>query len=387
MTVKFGIDVLQEQAFAPLQGKHIGLLTNASGVDARLQSTVHILHGAEQVELVALFAPEHGMYNLQADSEHVDYQVDGRTGLPVYSLYGQTVKPKLDWLHGLDAVVCDIQDIGVRFYTYLWTLSHLLEVAAECDIEVIILDRPNPLSDFVSGPLLEADQASLVGRFPVPVCHGMTLGEIIKMINQTWLAKSAELQIVRCEGWQRTQTWPHIDRLWVPPSPNMPHLSTLYHYPGSCLVEGTNLSEGRGTALPFEVIGAPWVDADLLAEHLNAYAWPGVMFRPHHFRPSASKFTGVDCGGVQVHITDLAQWNALQVWLGVLCEIQRMYPDNFVFLPSVKPKGLIHFDRLIGNIQVREQIRSGRTLDEITADWYQHEQDFAAQRQLYLMYS
>jgi len=387
LNIQLGIERLEAQGFAPLKHKRIGLLTNASGVNRHLLPTYTILQHTSAVNLVGLLAPEHGMYNAQPAAEQVQSGTDPLTGLPVYSLYGDNLRPSLEIMRQFDVIVCDIQDIGIRYYTYLWTISHLLEAAAAAQVTIMILDRPNPLGGIaVSGPLLEPDQTSLVGRFPVPVCHGMSLGEILTMINQTWLDHPAELQVILCEGWQRSHTWLDTGLAWVPPSPNMAHLSALWQYAGACLIEGTNLSEGRGTTLPFEVVGAPWLDADQLSAQLNHLGLDGVYFRSHQFRPTASKFAGELCQGVQVHITDDIQFQPLRVWLSLIQQIYTVYPDEFVWLPPVRPNGLVHFDRLIGSKSVREAIIAGHPLDEIMMGWAQSTQDFAQARQLFLFY-
>jgi uncharacterized protein YbbC (DUF1343 family) len=383
--VKTGLEVLRETRFAPLAGLRVGLLTNPSGVDSRLVSTYQIFAEAPQVNLVALFGPEHGVLATAPDAERIESNVDPRTGVPVHSLYGAHYRPTVAMFDGVDVIVCDIQDIGVRYYTYMWTMTHVLEAAGEYGVHVMILDRPNPLGgERIDGPLLDISLRSLVGRYPVPIRHGLTMGEMAQMVNALWNPYPAALTVITCEGWQRSMGWPDLP--WVPPSPAMPHLSTISHYVGACLLEGTHLSEGRGTALPFEIVGAPWIDAPDLADALNDEGWPGVRFRPHTFRPFASKWAGEDCQGVQVYITDESVWQPLVVWLGVIVTIRRMYPDHFAWLPpysaGVEPS-IQHFDRLIGTTAVRDQIGAGVSSGDIVAGWIH---DFAEQRRPYLLY-
>ncbi len=278
--VRTGIEVLRRDEFKPLRGLRVGLLTNPSGVDSTLISTVAILRREPDVRLAALFAPEHGVFAAAPDAERIPSTVDARTGLTVHSLYGEHFRPTRAMLADLDVVVCDLQDIGARFYTYLWTISHVLQALGEYGVPVLILDRPNPLGDTVAGPLLRPDCASFVGRYPIPIRHGMTLGELATLINATWNPQPADLTVIPCDGWGRSMTWEQTGLPFVPPSPAMPHLSTARQYPGACLIEGTTLSEGRGTALPFEIVGAPGIDGDRLADHLNGLGWSGVRFRP-----------------------------------------------------------------------------------------------------------
>lgn len=398
MSVRSGLEVLRDSAFAALRGQRVGLLTNPSAVDGRLVSAYRLLAAAPQVQLAALFGPEHGFAGAAPDAEHVGHSSDPRTGAPIFSLYGEHYRPTAEMLRGIEVLVCDIQDIGVRYYTFTWTVSHVLEAAGAHGVPVLILDRPNPLGGaLIDGPLLEASCASFVGRFPVPVCHGMTLGELAQMINDTWNPTPAALTVIRCDGWQRHMRWAETGLPWVPPSPNMPHLSTLAHYPGACLVEGTELSEGRGTPLPFEIVGAPWIDAEALVDHLHAAGWAeamGARFRPIIFRPSASKRAGQDCSGVQVHITDAARWRPIPVWLGLILTIRARYPAHFAWLAAHPDTGAQHFDRLIGSTWVRRQaeadLAAGKDiraiLAELAAEWIEDAHAFAVQRRPYLLY-
>ncbi len=378
-----GIEVLRRDGFELLRDLRVGLLTNPSAVDGALQSTLSILR-ASGIRLEALFAPEHGIFAAAPDAERIASTVDARTGLTVHSLYGDHLRPTRAMVAGLDLMVCDIQDVGARFYTYLWTVSHVLQALGEFGIPVLILDRPNPLGDTVAGPLLRPDCASFVGRYPIPIRHGMTLGELAAMINATWNQKPAALTVIPCDGWQRSLTWEQTGLPFVPPSPNMPHLITAQHYPGACLVEGTTLSEGRGTALPFEIVGAPGIDGDRLADHLNGLDWQGVRFRPIRFTPTASKHAGSECYGVQAHITDAVAFDPVTVWLGVIREVRHLFPGAFDWLPPVG--GLQHFDRLIGNRDLRPALDAGAPLVELTGAWENEAAQFRVQRQPYLLY-
>lgn len=373
-----GLDVLRADDYAPLRGRRVGLLTNPSAVDRTLTSAYRIL--TQALNIVALFAPEHGFVGAAPDGEQISTQTDPRTGLPVYSLYGATYRPSAAMLRDVDVIVCDIQDIGVRYYTFAWTVTHVIEAAGEHGVEVLILDRPNPLGgEVIGGPGLDAGVSTFVGRYPVPVRHGLTLGELARWVNGLYNPTPAALTVIPCAGWGRAQTWEQTGLPWVPPSPNMPHLSTLHHYPGACLIEGTNLSEGRGTALPFEIVGAPFIDGEALADKLNAQGWPGVRFRPHSFRPTASKWAGQDCGGVQAHITALDDWRPVETWLGIISVIRAAYPGDFEWLPA-------HFDRLIGSAAVRPALDSGADVAHITERWAAFCADFREACQPFLLY-
>lgn len=392
MTVKVGLEILRENGYAELRDARVGLMTNPSAVDRDLHSAYQILTNASGVKMTALFGPEHGFASVAAEGEEINSQTDARTGLPIYSLYGADVRPSADMLKNVDILVCDIQDIGVRYYTYLWTITHILEAAGENGVAVIILDRPNPLGGLmIDGPILEPEMASFVGRFPIPIQHGMTLGEMAQMMNVLWNPTPADLMVIPCEGWTRDMTWEDTGLVWIPSSPNIPHLSTVYQYPGACLIEGTTLSEGRGTALPFEIVGAPALNGFELAEHMNRLYWLGVRFRPHSFRPTAGKWQGLDCGGVQVHITDRDWWRPVETWMGLIMTIREMYPARSIWpLPrsaKLEPGAIYHFDRLIGSETMRMGIEAGLPLDKLTRTWGQECDDFRAQREPFLIYS
>lgn len=253
----------------------------------------------------------------------------------------------------LDVVVVDIQDVGVRYYTFMWTMTYLLEACGKYDVEMMILDRPNPLGGKPSGPVLNAQFSTLVGRFPVSVIHGLTIGEMAKLVNQIWNPTPAQLTVIPCHGWSRDMQWTDTGLAWIPPSPNMPHFSTVLHYAGSCLLEGTNLSEGRGTTLPFEIVGAPWIDSQRLA-HRFSYNRIWVA-RPHTFQPTISKYAGEVCHGIQVHVMYPRLYNALKTWLIIIDIIRDMYPDQFRWLEPPHMDQPYHFDRLLGIPNFRER--------------------------------
>lgn len=387
-TVRTGIDVLVADNFAPLHGMRVGLMTNHSGVNRDLVSTVRLLHHSDAVQLVALYGPEHGVAGSAGDGEAVADGRDPLTGLAVYSLYGDTMRPSAEMLAPIDVLVCDIQDVGARFYTYLWTVSHVLEACGAHEVGVMILDRPNPLGgEAIAGRGLDAPLASFVGRYDIPMQHGMTLGELGQMLNATVNPTPANLLVVPCQHLSRAMVWEDTGLPFVPPSPAMPTPTTAAHYPGACLLEGTNLSEGRGTALPFEVVGAPYVQADALADQLNALGLAGVRFRPQRFEPSASKHAGVMCEGVQAHITERRAYRPIETWLHVIHTIRQMYPDDFGWREPFREGDASIFDKLIGSARPREQLDSGVDVETIMAGWETYCNHFREQRTPHLLYT
>jgi uncharacterized protein YbbC (DUF1343 family) len=282
-------------------------------------------------------------------------------------------------LAGLDALIFDIQAVGVRFYTYITTLHYTMQAAAEHGIPFIVCDRPNPIGgEVVEGPVLEPGYESFVGPGPLPIRHGMTIGELAQLYNTGW-GVGCDLTVVPCAGWQRKMWFDDTGLPWVSPSPGIPKLETATVYPGMCFIEGTNLSEGRGTALPFEVVGAPWVDGWATADALNSQGLPGVKFRAVQFEPTASKWAGQVCGGVQLHVLDRYAWRPVTAGLHLVAIIRSMYPDDFAWW-------LPHFDRLMGTDRVRGQLEAGAPVEDIAAGWPSDQARFAAQRQEVLIY-
>lgn len=383
--MRFGIDRLIDDNFAPLQGKRVGLFSNLSAVNRDLTTTYDVFRTSDAVNLTALYGPEHGFGGHALDGVKVDNQIDVRSGVPIFSLYGETRQPTADMLTDIDIMVCDIQDIGARFYTFMWSVTHILEACGEHNIPVLLLDRPNPIGARIDGGTLEPSLSTFVGRYPIPVQHGLTLGEIAQLFNAEWNSHPAELNVYTCDGWSPHQRWQDIRRPFVAPSPAMAHPVTAYHYPGSCLIEGTTLSEGRGTSLPFEVVGAPYIDSWQLADALNALKLDGVRFRVHEFTPNASKHKGVLCGGVQAHIIDVESYRPVLVWLHVIHTIRHLYRgDDFTWLPPYDD--IQHFDRLIGDYRTRQLIDQGAPVAEITADWGAFHASFRELSAPYLLY-
>lgn len=379
MNTLTGIDVLLNDPFQPLRGLRVGLLTHLAATDRHLRTTYErFASGATGAKLSALFAPEHGMAGAEQDGVAIETHNDPLSGVPIYSLYGASNRPTPEMFEGLDVLVCDLVDVGVRYYTFLWTLSHVLEAAGTADLPVYILDRPNPQGGRVAGRGLDTRFASLVGRYDVPILHGLTLGEMAQYLNGVHNPTPAELHVIACANWRHEVRFEQTGLIWIAPSPNMPTLATALHYGGACWLEGTTLSEGRGTTLPFQVVGAPFMDAYKLAQHLNRQAWAGVAFRPHVFKPLASKYAGEVCYGVQVHITDPRHYDPLSVWLGVIHALKRAYSEQIQWLP--------HFDLLMGTDEVRLQLEAGTRPDDILLEWQSYAHDFARRRADFLLY-
>jgi len=384
-SLRLGNERLLEEDFHLIRGERLGLITNHSGVDSELRSTADRLHATEGCDLVALFGPEHGIRGDVADGEIVGRRRDPRTGVPVYSLYGETRQPDDSMLENVEVMLFDIQDVGARFYTYLYTMSLSMEVCAARGLPFVVLDRPNPIGgEGVSGNVLDPAFASFVGLYPIPVRYGMTIGELARLFNDAF-AIGAELHVVPMQAWQRRACWEETGLSWVPPSPNMPTVDTAVVYPGMCFFEGTNLSEGRGTARPFEQVGAPFVDGCRLADHLNAVDLPGVLFRPVHFRPAFGKHAGQVCQGVQVHVRDRRTFQAVRTGFEVLAAVRRLWPEDFAW--RIPAGGLYNFDRLAGTDQVRLALDAGVPVSELVAGWEESLREFVALRQQHLLYS
>ncbi|MEO0530142.1 MAG: DUF1343 domain-containing protein [Planctomycetota bacterium] len=327
--MKLGVDLLQEQPLPAIAGKRIGLITNHTGLTSDGRTTIDVLHDAEWTTLVRLFGPEHGLRG-ELDQSQIDDGTDGPTGLPIVSLYGPRRAPEPQHLADLDALVFDIQDIGCRFYTYISTMKLAMEAAAEAGIGFVVLDRPNPLGGIaVEGPMLDAGDESFVGCYSLPLRHGMTVGEIAKLMAAEGVAEGVSLTVVPCEGWRRNMSWDQTGLLWTHPSPNMRRLEQAILYPGVGLLETTNVSVGRGTDTPFEWFGAPWIDPRELAAALTAAETPGVRFVPRYHTPTGSKYEGERCGGVDMVLTDIDGLNAVDVGLTIAATLRRLYPEDW----------------------------------------------------------
>jgi len=384
--IRTGLDILVHERLDLLRGRRVGLATHPAAVLSDLTSAVDALLNAG-VKLTALFGPEHGFDGFAADGATVDNATDAHTGLPVYSLYGSVREPTAAMLADVDVLVFDMQDVGARFYTFISTLLYVLRSAAQAGKPVLVLDRPNPINGTcVEGPLVEPGLESFVGIVPIPIRHGLTTGELARHINKE-CDLGTDLTVIEMHGWQRGMWFDQTGLPWVPPSPGMPHLSTAVVYPGTCLIEGTNLSEGRGTPLPFEIVGAPWLDGHALAQSLNRLDLPGVRFRPVYFVPSASKHTGRKCSGAQVHVMDRDLLCPVTMGLHIVAACRAQAPEHFEFLSSSWEGQPPHFDLLTGVAAVREGLAAGKAVREIVASWTEIEMQFEDKRQPCLLYS
>ncbi|MBM4062692.1 MAG: DUF1343 domain-containing protein [Planctomycetes bacterium] len=370
-----GADVLAGRDCEPLRGRKVGLITNHSGRTSRGNRTVDVIAGADSVSLVALFSPEHGWEGL-LDEKTTDTR-DGPTGLPVYSLYGETRVPTEPMLRGIDTLVFDIQDVGCRFYTYVSTMRNCLEAAAAHKLRFVVLDRPNPIGGLrLEGPVLAAARRDFVGAHTIPLRHGLTAGELARMIvGEEGL--QVDLHVVKCEGWRRADLWDRTGLLWINPSPNMRSLTQALLYPGIGLLEGTNLSVGRGTDTPFEVLGAPWCDGVRLAARLRAADLPGVTFVPVAFTPAASRFRGERCSGINVAITDWRTFEPVRTGVHVACALRALHRDAW---------DTRKLDWLLKHEPTAAAILAGRPADEIVASWQQDLDLFRMRRQPFLLY-
>jgi uncharacterized protein YbbC (DUF1343 family) len=381
-SVMTGLDCV-DSYIKVFQGKRIGIITNHTGYNSNGEYIVDVLRNMPDVKVTALFGPEHGLWGKEQDAIKIDNQTDPLYGLQVYSLYGKTLKPTPEMLKDIDVLVFDIQDIGARFYTYIYTMSLAMEAAAENGKRFVVLDRPNPINGFsVEGNLLEPALSSFVGLYPVPVRHGMTAGELAKMFNdQGWLKDDvkADLVIIPMKGWRRRMWYDQTGLSFIKTSPNMPDLQTAAIYPGLCLLEGTNISEGRGTKMPFRQFGAPWIESNRLTERLNELDLPGMHFEPVSFTPESSKYQGQICNGVRIIISERDRLEPYFSGIRIVNEIYRMYPQDFQW----KAK---HFDRLCGTSKIRDAITNRSSLNDLRKKWRAELKSFQKIRKKCLIY-
>ncbi len=380
--VRPGIQVLLSDSLHLITGRRAGLVTNHTGIDAHETPTIDRLFHQEEVELVALYSPEHGIRGTAEAGELVDHEVDEATGLPVHSLYGETRKPTPAMLDGVDVLLFDIQDIGTRYYTYVYTMGLAMEAAGEAEIPFVVLDRPNPVGgSLVQGNVLETDFSSFVGMYPIPMRHGMTPGELARLYRDAF-GVDAQLHVVPAAGWERDMLFSDTGLPWRAPSPNMPDVESALHYPGTCLFEGTNLSVGRGTSRAFQQVGAPWLDGQELARAMNARDLPGVTFEAVTFiprDPGDGKFAGEAVEGVRLRVTDPATYDPAVTGVALLVESRRLSGDRWSWRAA-------HFDRLAGTDSLRDGIEAGREVEELTRDWAAQIESFLPLRDAALIY-
>ena len=389
--VKPGIEMLQESRFKILEGKRVGLITNPTGVDSRLKSTIDILFEAPDVNLVALYSPEHGIRGDVTAGGHVADNVDPLTGLPVYSLYGANKKPSPEILKGIDVLIYDMQDIGCRSYTYISTMGLAMEAAAENNIEFITLDRPNPLGGnrFEGQPNVEPQLVSLVSQFPVTYVHGFTVGELAAFLNGEGLLKNGircKLTVIKMKGWKRKMNFKATGLPWVISSPHIPHAETAYFYAMSGILgELYSFNIGIGYTLPFELFAAEWVDAEKLAANLNSLKLPGVLFRPIHYKPYYGTQKDIYLHGVQTCITDVDEIPLTLIQFYVMQECHKLYPDKNVF-EMCEASRLNMFDKVCGTGRIRETFSRNFTVKSIQSIWNKDVDDFKKKAKKYFLY-
>ena len=381
--VKTGLDGIG-QHIALFEGRRIGIIANTSSQDSHGRFIVEVFKDLPHVTVTALFAPEHGLWGTEPAGEEIRPSTHPVYQIPVYSLYGRTQKPTPQMLADVDVLVFDIQDVGARFYTYIWTMALAMEAAADSGKPFVVLDRPNPITGTrVQGPCLDPAFASFLGLYPIPVVHGLTVGELARMFNdQGWLAGGvkANLTVIPMQGWHRDMWFDQTGLTFTRPSPNIPDLETASVYPGLALIEGTNVSEGRGTAWPFRQFGAPWINPQQLADRLNGLSLPGLRFESVTFTPSTSKYKDQTCHGVRLRIIDRNQLDPFYSGVEIVREVRRMYPDHFQWEAG-------HFDRLCGTDAVRKAITEQTDLASLRQDWDGQVKAFLKIRQRYLIYS
>jgi len=371
-----GIDVLENEKFRSLNNLKIGLVTNHTGVNRAGKTTIDVLNEAKNVKLISLFSPEHGIRG-KLDQTNIDDSIDEQTGLPIYSLYGKSRRPKPKQLKNLDALVFDIQDIGTRFYTYISTLRFILEEAAKAHVKVFVLDRPNPINGVdVDGAVADADKLSFVATHTLPIRHGMTIGEIALMMNSERNI-NADLKIIKMQNWKRSMWFDETNQTWINPSPNMRNLTQATLYPGIGLLETTNLSVGRGTDTPFEVIGAPWLDGQKLAHVLNEKKLSGVRFVPVRFTPKASVFRGKNCNGINIIVVNRKTFKPIKTGLITAIELRKHFPQKWNFK---------NYNRLLANSKTYSQVLDGEKFLEIQSTWRKSLRHFLIRRKKHLIY-
>ncbi len=403
--IKPGVEVLFESIPEFIKGKRVGLITNPTGINSKFESTVELFAKSFQIKLVALYGPEHGVRGNAQAGEYVPFYIDEKYGIPVFSLYGQSMRPsplmlknidqimrdfdvkkeekapKKEMLKEIEIMVFDIQDVGTRIYTYIATMAYCMEVCASEKIPFVVLDRPNPINGIsMEGPILKYPEfSSFVGVYPIPVRHGMTVGELAELFNKRFMKEKVELKVVPMKGWKRDMWFDETDLPWVIPSPNMPTLETATVYPGQVFLEGTNISEGRGTTRPFEIFGAPWIDGYELARKLNSLNLSGVKFREAWFTPTFSKYKEELCGGCQIHVTDRKKFKPFETTLHILKTVRGMYPDKLKFHDE-------YFDRIMGNSEIRKMLIENKKMESILKSFEEELNKFKKIRKEFLLY-
>jgi uncharacterized protein YbbC (DUF1343 family) len=387
--IQLGVERLLEEQIGLLSGARLGLICNQASVDHQFRHAADLFHEKPRVDLKALFGPQHGIRgDVQDNMIETEHTTDRETGLPIHSLYSETREPTEAMLQDIDVLVFDMQDVGCRIYTFAYTMANCMTAARKYRKQVIVCDRPNPINGRqVAGNVLEPQQASFVGLFAIPTRHGMTLGELARMFNEHFEI-GCDLQIVKMEGWERQYWFDETDAPWVMPSPNIPTLDSATVFPGTVHFEGTQLSEGRGTTRPFELIGAPYINPEEYARTLNQMNLPGVYFRSCIFRPTFQKHAGTSCGGVQIHVLDRNEFEPVTTGVAMVKVAYELYGSDFRW--KEPPYEYVYdrnpFDVIAGTSSIREAFEQGSTLGEIQKTWVAPLNEFIKVRERYLLY-
>jgi len=390
-SVRIGLDLFEKNWPQKLKGTRVGLLVHPASVNRKLEHAVNLFIKSKQLDLQALFGPQHGIRGETQDNmvEWKGFR-DAHTKLPIFSLYGHTRKPEPSMLKDIDVMVIDMQNVGSRYYTFIWTMELCMQACLEMNKSVVVLDRPNPIGGHITeGPVLDTTYASFVGLRPLPVRHGMTIGEIGNYLRNEFYS-SLDFHVIPMQGWKRKIWFNDTGLPWVMPSPNMPTLDTAAVYPGTCLLEGTNLSEGRGTTRPFEIFGAPFIDPEILVSHLNQFRLHGVVFRPIYFQPTFQKHAGKLCRGAQIHIVNREKFKPFKTGIAILKIIHDLYPEHFEWKqpPYEYETEKMPIDILAGTDKLRIGIEKDGKLDQMEEWWQEQCQQFHRTcRKRYLMYT
>lgn len=383
--MKLGVEVFFEAKTTQYTDKKIGLLTNLTGVNQQLQSTIDLFAEHEGLQLTALFGPEHGIRGVAQEGQAIGSSVDPYTNVPVHSLYTKDKTPNTDILRDVDIVFCDLQDIGSRYYTFIYTMADLMKLCKKEMKPFVVLDRPNPINgNVVEGNVVQENCRSFVGQYPIPVRHGLTIGELASLFNEEF-SIHCDLEVVPMTGWERDMFFEDTGLHWVSPTPNVTNIDMCLLYPGTCLIEGTNISEGRGTTKPFEMIGAPFVNGRELAAELSSYQLPGILFRPAMFQPMHQKFAGEVCEGVQLHISNRQALQSYSLGLHLLKAFQVLYPEEFAFIRSEDFNNRYFIDLLTGTEEVRELVLK-RDTATLFSGLFDEVSPFRELRKPYLLY-
>ncbi len=381
--IRNGVDVFLEDPASIVDNSKVGLITNPTGVTTDLYSTFDAFYEHPNIDLIAVFGPEHGVSGDVQDALPIKNMIDQDTGIPIFSLYGEVEKPTKEMLEKIEFLFFDIQDVGSRFYTYISTLTFALEASKEIGIKIIVLDRPNPINGItIEGNIPDSGFESFVGLQKVPIRHGFTIGELALLANDRI---GAMLEIIPIDGWKREMWFDETGLPWVQPSPNIPTIETATVYPGTCLFEGINISEGRGTTRPFEYIGAPWIERKIWASALNTLGLEGVIFRPCHFIPTFDKYKGEICGGVQLHVIDWEVFKPVETGLHMIATCIDLYDQDFKWRQH-QQSDHPHFDLLTGTDKIRKALTEGASVDSIINGWKGSLEKFTERKKSYILY-